>query len=97
MTRDEIYARLKSIFEDFFAVYSYSADENESLNKAELPPFGLENHIIKTYGGDSLDLIEIVMAVEDEFNIEISDEVAEKLETVGQYLDYLTPILADRK
>lgn len=40
-------------------------------------------------GADSLDAIEVVMAIEEEFNIEISDEDAEKLETVQQIIDYL--------
>lgn len=38
---------------------------------------------------DSLDAIEIIMAIEDEFNIEIGDEIAEKLSTVGELVDYI--------
>ena len=36
---------------------------------------------------DSLDAVEIIMAIEDEFNVEIADEVAEKLSTVGELVD----------
>jgi acyl carrier protein len=38
---------------------------------------------------DSLDLVELIMAFEDEFGGEISDEEAQKLKTVGQAVDYL--------
>ena len=41
-------------------------------------------------GGDSLDHFELVMAVEDEFNIEIPDEEAEKITTLGAGLEFLT-------
>ena len=40
-------------------------------------------------GADSLDQVELVMAVEEEFEMEISDADAEKIETYGQALDYL--------
>jgi acyl carrier protein len=40
-------------------------------------------------GADSLDSIEMIMAVEDEFGIEISDEQAEKLQTVQQVIDFV--------
>jgi acyl carrier protein len=39
-------------------------------------------------GADSLDLVEIIMSVEDEFIIDIPDEHAEKLQTVQQLADY---------
>ncbi len=40
-------------------------------------------------GADSLDRVELVMAIEGEFNIEISDEDAEKIETVQDTIDYI--------
>jgi len=40
-------------------------------------------------GADSLDLVELVMAFEEEFNVEIPDEDAEKLQTVGEAVTYL--------
>lgn len=40
-------------------------------------------------GADSLDLVELVMELEDEFDLEISDEDAEKINTVQDVLDYI--------
>lgn len=40
-------------------------------------------------GADSLDVVELVMALEEEFGLEISDEDAEKLGTVQQAVDYI--------
>ena len=40
-------------------------------------------------GADSLDTVELVMALEEEFNIEISDEDAEKIRTVGDAIKYI--------
>lgn len=40
-------------------------------------------------GADSLDAVELVMALEEEFNLEIPDEEAEKLKTVQQSVDYI--------
>ena len=40
-------------------------------------------------GADSLDTVELVMALEEEFDIEISDEDAEKIQTVGQAVTYI--------
>ena len=49
-------------------------------------------------GADSLDTVELVMAFEEEFDVEIPDEDAEKLQTVGQALEYLkTKLPADAK
>ncbi len=46
-------------------------------------------HFIDDLGADSLDTVELVMAIEEEFDMEISDEDAEKLETVGDAITYL--------
>jgi len=48
-----------------------------------------EAHFIDDLGADSLDTVELVMAFEEEFDIEIPDEDAEKLETVGDAVKYL--------
>ena len=40
-------------------------------------------------GSDSLDLVELIMALEEEFNIEIPDEEAEKIKTVSQAIEYV--------
>ena len=41
-------------------------------------------------GADSLDTVELVMALEEEFDIEISDENAEKIQSVQDAIDYIT-------
>jgi acyl carrier protein len=41
-------------------------------------------------GADSLDTVELVMALEEEFDVEISDEEAEKIQTVKDAIDYIT-------
>ncbi|WP_077622053.1 acyl carrier protein [Sediminibacillus massiliensis] len=41
---------------------------------------------------DSLDVVELVMELEDEFDMEISDEEAEKIETVGDAVNYINSI-----
>ena len=38
---------------------------------------------------DSLDAVEIIMAIEDEFNIEIPDDIIENLSTIGELIDYI--------
>jgi acyl carrier protein len=48
-------------------------------------------------GADSLDTVELVMAFEEEFDIEIPDEDAEKLTSVGKAMDYLEKRLAEKK
>jgi len=40
-------------------------------------------------GADSLDVVELVMELEDEFDMEISDEEAEKISTVQEVIDYI--------
>lgn len=48
-----------------------------------------EAHFIDDLGADSLDTVELVMALEEEFGIEISDEDAEKIQTVGDAIKYI--------
>ncbi len=48
-----------------------------------------ESSFIDDLGADSLDIVELVMAMEEEFEIEIPDEDAEKLRTVQDVLNYL--------
>ncbi len=48
-----------------------------------------EAKFIEDLGADSLDIVELVMALEEEFNIDIPDEDAEKLKTVGDAMEYL--------
>ena len=55
-------------------------DENEVTNEASF---------IDDLGADSLDIVELVMAMEDEFGIEIPDEEAEKIKTVKDVIEYI--------
>ena len=48
-----------------------------------------DTRIIEDLGADSLDLVELVMAFEDEFGSDIPDEDSEKLTTVGQAIEYI--------
>jgi len=48
-----------------------------------------EAKFIEDLGADSLDIVELVMALEEEFSIEIPDEDAEKILTVGKALEYI--------
>jgi len=49
----------------------------------------LESAFIADLKADSLDLVELVMEFEDEFELSIPDEEAEKIQTVGQAIDYI--------
>ena len=49
-----------------------------------------EASFIEDLGADSLDTVELVMALEEEFDIEIPDEAAEKITTVQSAIDYVT-------
>ncbi len=48
-----------------------------------------ESYFVDDLGADSLDTVELVMALEEEFECEIPDEQAEKLQTVQQAIDYI--------
>ena len=49
----------------------------------------LEASFIDDLGADSLDLVELIMAMEEEFGLEISDEEAEKIQTVQDVINYV--------
>jgi len=49
----------------------------------------LEASFIDDLGADSLDLVELIMAMEEEFGLEISDEEAEKIQTVQDVITYV--------
>ncbi|HHJ64694.1 MAG TPA: acyl carrier protein [Aquifex aeolicus] len=48
-----------------------------------------EAKFVEDLGADSLDVVELIMAFEEEFGIEIPDEDAEKIQTVGDVINYL--------
>jgi len=48
-----------------------------------------ETHFVNDLGADSLDTVELVMELEEEFDINIPDDAAEKIQTVGQAIDHI--------
>ena len=48
-----------------------------------------ESSFIEDLGADSLDIVELVMAMEEEFEVEIPDEEAENIKTVGDAINYI--------
>jgi acyl carrier protein len=72
----EIAAKVKKIIVDKLGV-----DESEVTNEASFT---------NDLGADSLDTVELIMEFEKEFDIAIPDEEAEKIETVGDAVSYLT-------
>lgn len=49
----------------------------------------MESSFQDDFGADSLDVVELIMDLQEEFNIEIPDEEAEKIQTVGDVVDYI--------
>ena len=60
--------------------------EQLGVSKEEVAP---EASFIDDLGADSLDIVELVMAMEEEFDIEIPDEDAEKIQTIGDAISYV--------
>lgn len=56
-----------------------------------------EASFVDDLGADSLDTVELVMALEDEFEIEIPDEEAEKITTIQQAIDHIEAHLKDKE
>jgi acyl carrier protein len=56
-----------------------------------------ESSFVEDLGADSLDTVELIMEFEDEFGVEISDEDAEKISTVGEAIAYMNKLLGDKK
>jgi len=55
-----------------------------------------ESSFVEDLGADSLDTVELIMEFEDEFGVEISDEDAEKISTVGEAVAYLEKLLEEK-
>lgn len=51
------------------------------------------SRLVEDLGADSLDTVELIMALEEEFSTEIPDQEAEELETVGAIIDYIKQIV----
>ncbi len=60
--------------------------EQLAVDAAEVTP---QAQFVQDLGADSLDTVELVMALEEEFDIEIPDEDAEKIKTVGMAIAYI--------
>lgn len=76
MATSAIEAKVKSIIADQLGV-----------GEDEIKP---ESSFIEDLGADSLDIVELVMAMEEEFEVEIPDEEAENIKTVGDAINYVT-------
>ncbi len=75
MTKDEVYAKVKDII-----IEQLGADEDQ---------INMEASFRDDLEADSLDLVELIMAFEEEFGGEISDEEAQKITSVGEAVNYL--------
>ena len=59
------------------------------LLKVDESEITMESSFVDDLGADSLDLVELIMGLETEFDIEIPDEDAEKIQTVGDAVNYI--------
>ena len=75
MTQEEIFEKVKGIIVEQLGVTETSVTTESSF--------------IDDLGADSLDIVELVMALEEEFDMEIPDTDAEKVVTVGDVVEYI--------
>jgi acyl carrier protein len=76
MSKDEILAKLKPIIA-----------EQLGVDEADVTP---EASFTEDLNADSLDLVEMIMSLEEQFKLQISDEDAEKITTVGEAVEYIS-------
>ena len=75
MSSEEVFDKIKEIIVEQLGVAENSVTEEASF--------------IDDLGADSLDIVELIMAIEEEFNIEIPNTDAEKVVTVGDVVEYI--------
>ena len=75
MSKEEIFTKIRDILADNFEV------EKEKITD--------ETNFTSDLDADSIDLVEFILQLEDEFGAEISDEDAEKIKTVGDAVNYV--------
>ena len=80
MGSEELFEKVKGIIVDQLGVTDTSVT--------------MEASFIDDLGADSLDIVELIMALEEEFDIEIPDADAEKVVTVGDVVDYIKDHIA---
>jgi len=76
MDRDEIFDKVKGVIVEQLNVEEDDVNEDAAF--------------VDDLGADSLDIVELVMALEEEFGVSIPDENAEKIKTVGDAVDFIT-------
>jgi acyl carrier protein len=67
--------------------------ENLAVNKEQVTR---STNFIEDIGADSLDIVELIMELEEEFDIQIPDDQAEKIKTVGEAIDYIEREIAKK-
>ncbi len=75
MNTEEVFEKVKAIIVEQLGVVETSVE--------------MESSFIDDLGADSLDIVELVMALEEEFDLEIPDSDAEKVVTVGDVVEYI--------
>ena len=75
MSSEEVFEKIKAIIVEQLQVAENTVTEEASF--------------IDDLGADSLDIVELIMALEEEFELEIPDEDAEKISLVGDVVDYI--------